>query len=137
MLFLYALFFFLFSTSVVAAPSGPIMRPSSPASVSWNIPVNAHGTWTRKPGSNMPQGGRIHDLITVKVEPPEILLSSRPLQNENLETSQQLDRAVGEWVRPAALHNNGMVPISGGFLNQVATIQNQNGEFRIDVRPMN
>jgi hypothetical protein len=35
------------------------------------------------------------------------------------------------------LQRNMVVHTSDGFLNQVATIQNQNGEFRIEVGPMN
>lgn len=81
-----------------------------------------------------------------------IELSNRITPNIKLETSQQLDTVVGEWVRPAALFSYDdisstshvpdlhrvmkVVPTLDGFLNQVATIQNENGEFRIEVRPM-
>lgn len=99
--------------------------------------------------------GQLDDHINVQVNPPMIELSNRITPNIKLETSQQLDTVVGEWVRPAAvsdlfsfhnvssashvpaLQHNMLGPTSNGFLNQVATIQNENGEFRIEVRPMN
>ena len=54
----------------------------------------------------MPSGGQDDDLLTIRVNPPWIQLTHRSngrIQNEILDTSQQLDRVVGEWIRPAAV----------------------------------